>query len=317
MSNISGIRRLVSTHLWAMVPEYMEAMLDVLQLRATGLRLSDDEVAARLAAANHGALGMTTGRPVSPSSGLVAVLPLYGVIAPKASMINQTSGPSGTSCEAFGQAFDAAMGNDQVSAIVIDVDSPGGTITGVPELAAKILSARGTKRIVAVASGMAASAAYWIASAADEVAVTPSGEVGSIGVYTVHSDLSGMMAADGVKQTIVKAGKYKAEGHPSQPLGEETLAAMQERVDEAYGSFITAVAKGRGVAASDVRSGYGQGRIVSASKAKEMGMVDRIATLDDVVSRLGASRGGPKPGAGRRADVERRKLALADADARI
>jgi signal peptide peptidase SppA len=315
MSNIAGIRRMVSTHLWAMVPEYMEAMLDVIQLRASGLRLSDEEIAERIAAANHGALGAAAGRPVPPSSGLVAVLPLYGVIAQRSSMVNQTSGPRGTSTEAFGQAFDVAMGNDQVSALVLDIDSPGGTINGVQELYSKILNARGTKRIVAVASGMAASAAYWIASAADEIAVTPSGEVGSIGVYTVHSDLSGMMAAEGVKQTIVKAGKYKAEGHPSQPLDEGATAAMQERVDEAYGTFVNAVAKGRDVSVSDVRSGYGEGRIVSASKAKELGMVDRIATLDEVIGRLASSRGGAKPG--RRADLERRKLALADSDAAL
>ena len=207
---LAGIRRLVCSQVWAMQPEYLEAILDVLQLRAQGVRATRAEIEQRLAAAKHGALG--NGTRVSPSSGDIAVLPLMGVIAQRASMVQGMSGPSGTGLDQFLASFDAAMADESISAIVLDVDSPGGAIYGVQEAADHIAGARGTKRIIAVANAQMASAAYWLSSAADEVVATPSGEVGSIGVYTVHSDLSAAYGREGVKQTVIKAGKYKAEG---------------------------------------------------------------------------------------------------------
>jgi capsid assembly protease len=324
MRSMDAIRRYVSSTPWAMVPGYLEAMLEVLQLRLEGLRFTETEIADRLARASHGSLGdgaleaafasmKQRGQRVSPSSGAIAVLPLYGVIAQKASMVNQTSGPSGTSTEEFGAAFDAAMNDPSVSAIVLDVDSPGGSINGVPELAAKIANARGSKRIVACATGMAASAAYWIASAADELAASPSADVGSIGVYTVHHDLSAALAQGGVKPTIIRAGKYKAEGHPAEPLSDDARADLQSRVDEAYNWFVGDVAKHRNTTPDAVRDGYGQGRVLSASRAKNAGMIDRVATLDEIVARLGSSKGGPKPGRSRaEAEARARRLALAE-----
>lgn len=308
---LPGIRRLVTSMPWAMLPEYIDAMLDIVMLRAGGVHLSDEEIRTRIAAANH-PLTAATGRSGSANRvGAVAVLPLYGVIAQKAHMVNNISGPGGTSTEAFGQQFDAALADEAVSAIVLDVNSPGGSIDGVVELANKIYNARGQKRIAAVANTTAASAAYWIASAADEFAVTPSGSVGSIGVYTVHADLSGKLEAEGIKTTVVSAGKYKAEGHPSQALSDEGLQALQERVDEAYGMFVGAVAKHRNVAVSDVRSGYGEGRLLSAKKALDAGVVDRIATLDDMVARVSNTRTKPPEGRVSTA-LERERLALHD-----
>jgi ClpP class serine protease len=97
----------------------------------------------------------------------------------------------GTSTEAFGRAFDEAMKNPDVGAIVIDCDSPGGSVSGVPELAAKIFKARGQgKRSSRVANSSMNSAAYWICSAADEIIAAPSADVGSIGVFTMHTDTS-------------------------------------------------------------------------------------------------------------------------------
>jgi signal peptide peptidase SppA len=246
---LDGIRRALATQLWLLHPEFLEAMMDVLVMRANGVRLSDEEITDRIAAAEHGALGAraTGGETVRPAGSAVAVIPIFGVIAHRASMVNSMSGPRGTSVESVRQQFDAALNNEEVGSIVLDVDSPGGSITGVPELARHILGARGTKPIVAIANGMMASAAYWLGSAADEVVVTPSGEAGSIGVYTVHEDLSGMLAAKGVTVNVIKAGKFKAEGHPAAPLSDEAREALQSRVDEAYEMFTDAVGKQRGV----------------------------------------------------------------------
>ncbi|HUS81706.1 MAG TPA: signal peptide peptidase SppA [Dehalococcoidia bacterium] len=231
-------------------------------------------------------------RPMA-RQGSVAVLPLYGVLRQRGpTLTDRLFEGGGTSTDAFAAAFRRMMEDSTVSALVIDIDSPGGSVFGTPELADEILKARGTKPIIAVANSLAASAAYWIASATDEIVATPSSMVGSIGVYTVHMDFSKMDERVGVKFTYVSAGKYKVEGNEDEPLGEEARAAIQEQIDEYYSSFVSAVAKGRGVPVSTVRSGYGEGRILTAKQALKLGMIDRIGTLDATLARFGASMDG-------------------------
>src|SRR5208283_803764 len=117
------------------------------------------------------------------------------------------------------------------------------------------------------ADSLAASAAYWIGSAAGELSVSPSGEVGSIGILSVHADYSRAEDAAGVGVTIVSSGKYKTEGNEHEPLGDTARAALQDRVS-AYGRmFIRAVARNRGASFADVHDGYGEGRVVGASDA--------------------------------------------------
>jgi signal peptide peptidase SppA len=183
-----------------------------------------------------------------------------------------------------------------VKAIVIDVNSPGGAVDGTDELSSMIYAARGTKPIVAHANASANSAAYWIASAADELVVTPGfASIGNIGVRTSHDDMSKAMEMEGVSRTLISAGKYKDEGNPLGPLTEEGRAAIQARVDKAYGSFISAVARNRRVSASTVREGFGQGRSVDGDEAVSMGMADSTATLEETLNRFGASLYAPRP----------------------
>ena len=216
------------------------------------------------------------------------MLPLTGVIMHRANMFSEFSG--GTSTEKFTAAFRQLVADPMIKAIVLDVDSPGGTVAGVEELASEIFKAREQKPIYAVANALAASAAYWIASSATELIVTPSGLVGSIGVYAAHQDISEFAKQAGVKVTLVSAGKYKTEGNEFEPLSDEARAALQARVDEYYGMFVKAVARNRGVSPSDVRGGFGEGRVVGAKQAVALGMADRVATLDETLARLGVSR---------------------------
>lgn len=246
---------------------------------------------------------------VAKVNGSVTVLPVRGLISQRDSIFSQIFG--GTSTERLGAQFDAAMNSDQVKGIVLDIDSPGGTTYGVQELAEKIFQARGQKPIIAVANSLAASAAYWIGSAADKLMVTPGGDVGSIGVYCLHEDWSKADETAGVKTTLVSAGKYKVEANPWEPLSEDARQALQDGVDATYGEFVAAVAKHRGVSSSVVRSGFGQGRTVRSKEAVAEGMADRVASLGKVLDEMGVQRS-----AGLRAeshgdpDVLRRKLKL-------
>jgi len=282
---VSRLHRLIAaaySNCWAIRPDVLRAIIDVLAFQADGGRLSPQEVAQRIG-----------DRKTAPPAGAgVAILPLYGLLGHRMNQVQDTSGPGGTSTEQFGQWFDGMVGDASISAIVIDVDSPGGVVPGTPELAQKIYEARGIKPVVAIASSMAASAAYWIAAAAEEFWVIPSGDVGNIGVYGIHEDCSAMEAESGIKTTIISAGKYKVEGNPHEPLTDEAAKAMQARADSFYDDFTKAISVYRGVDQDQVINGFGEGRIVRAKDAKKQGMVDKVGTLDQLLVRLGAK--GPR-----------------------
>ena len=218
--------------------------------------------------------------------GNVAIIPIRGIITPKASIWSALFG--GAPLNVLGAQFDAAVSDKSIGAIVLDMDSPGGSVFGVHEFAEKIYNARGDKPIVATINSMAASAAYWIAAAADEIVMTRSGEVGSIGVYAVHADESELLKKEGIAVTVLKAGKFKAQGLPHEPLSDDAKAEIQGRIDDYYSLMVTDIAQGRGVTTATIKSSFGQGQIVGAIQAKEMGMVDRIATFEEVITRLTA-----------------------------
>lgn len=277
---------------WAILPEKLQTIADLVILRASGEKLTDEEIRARMG---------VPAAPASRSVGSVAVIPIYGVISQRMNLMSDISG--GTSIEQLTAAYRSALNDPGVSAIVFDVDSPGGAVEGVPELAAEILAGRKTKKTVAVANSFAASAAYWLAASAGEIVVTPSGAVGSIGVFAAHEDMSKALENEGVKVSLVSAGKFKVDGNPYEPLSETARADLQARVDEYYGMFVKAVGKGRSASQESVRGGFGEGRMVIASDAVKQGMADSIGTLDQTLERLGA---GPASRNGRtRAQLER------------
>lgn len=269
----SRIEWLLTNPLWAIVPERLLAI--VAAAKSNEARSSE---AADEARKNY----------VPRVSGSVAMLPMTGLIQQRSSWVLDFFG--GTSTEAFGRAFDAAIASPDIKGVVFDVDSPGGTVYGVDELSKKIFEARGSKPIVAVSNAMAASAAYWLASSAEKLIVTPSGDVGSIGVWMAHVDWSKMEEQMGVKTTLVSAGKYKVEGNPWEPLDDEARIAMQSHVDASYSAFVSAVARNRATTAGAVRGGFGQGRLVQAKEALNEGMVDKVQSLERTLSEMGVTR---------------------------
>ncbi|HLA25210.1 MAG TPA: S49 family peptidase [bacterium] len=279
MSKYPQIIKAISEAPWAILPEKLAVIRELIAFRAEGHRLTDEEIQARI--------GVAPQRQAAVTQGSVAILPLFGVMVPRASLMSDISG--GTSVEGFSAMFAAAVNDPQVDAILLNIDSPGGLTDLVPELAAQIRGARGQKPIVAIANTDAASAAYWVAAQADEVVVTPSGKVGSIGVFAAHEDISAMEEKLGVKTTLVSAGRFKTEMSPFEPLSDEARAALQARVDTVYEMFVNDVAAGRRVTPDAVRGGFGEGRLVTASDALREGMVDGVATLEESVTRLARS----------------------------
>lgn len=269
--------------IWSIDEAKLHELLSVIAHRAAGHTFTAEEIKARI------------GEPESPeqkTQGAVAVIPLRGVIAHRMGTMEESSG--GMSAERFTRMVKAATADTSISAILLDVDSPGGTINGVSEAADAVHAAGKVKQVVAVANGYMASAAFWIGSQAHEIVAVPSlldRSIGSIGVFTVHQDLSAYLEKEGIKVSLIKAGKHKAEANPFEPLSDETRASMQIAVDEAYGQFVRTVARGRGVGVDDVRKGYGQGRALNAEDALAAGMIDKIASFDDTLKRLTGRKG--------------------------
>ena len=272
---------------WALMPERLNAVAAVFARWSSNAPASD-EVMQRIAAdrnAREARRQSNQGNGGGAGNG-IAVLPLYGVVTQRGNMVDDVSGPGSVSTQQFAASLRQALTDESVGQILIDIDSPGGSVYGVAELADEIISARAQKPVIAIANSLAASAAYWIGACASEFYVTPGGEVGSIGVWQAHQDYSKAMDEAGVKTTLISAGKFKVEGNPYTPLDEDAQAFMQSRVDDYYAAFTKAVAKGRGVSIAQVRDGMGQGRVLGAEAALASNMVDGIASLDDVVRKM-------------------------------
>ncbi len=266
---------------WAILPAKLAAIRTLLTLRADGYKVSAEEVQEVMEANRPGE------RVMFAQGSAIAVIPVIGAIVPRGGMLLESSGA--VSVQRITSQFRAALTDPDIAGILFDIDSPGGQVSGIAELSREIFEARGQKPIRAIANGLAASAAYWLASAADELVVTPSGEVGSIGVFAIHQNIAEALKSDGVEVTLISAGQYKTEGNPFEPLSEEALAAAQNRVDEFYAMFTEAVARNRGVNLDTAVNGFGQGRVVGATMAVSQGMADRVGTIDEVVQDLSTS----------------------------
>ena len=272
---------------WALMPERLNAVAAVLARWSHNTPASED-VMQRIAADRSAREVRRQSNQVNGggAGNGIAVLPLYGMVTQRGNMVDDVSGPGSVSTQQFAASLRQALTDESVSQILIDIDSPGGSVYGVAELADEIISARAQKPVIAIANSLAASAAYWIGACASEFYVTPGGEVGSIGVWQAHQDYSKAMDEAGVKTTLISAGKFKVEGNTYTPLDEDAQAFMQSRVDDYYAAFTKAVAKGRGVSIAQVRDGMGQGRVLGAEAAIASNMVDGIASLDDVVRKM-------------------------------
>lgn len=269
---------------WAMMPDRLQTIASVLARWSSG-QSPNDHVQFQI---NTDKVLRTTRKQYASeqSGGGIAVLPLYGIVTQRGNMVDNISGPGATSTEQFSAALRQLLVDDSVSQILIDIDSPGGSVYGVAELADEIFQARAQKPIVAIANSLAASAAYWIGCSANEFYVTPGGEVGSIGVWQAHQDFSKAFDEAGIKTTLISAGDYKVEGNPYAPLDPEAQAFMQSRVDDYYQAFVKAVAKGRGVSNSEVTAGMGQGRVLGAQTAESQRMVDGVTTFERLLGSL-------------------------------
>lgn len=222
-------------------------------------------------------------RELREVKGDIAILRVTGTLTARPSVMSS----GGTSCREISAALDEMIAEPDVSAIVIDMNCPGGQAVGVEELGAKIAEYKKRLPIHCSVNHMAASGGYWLASQCSSISAAPSSTLGSIGVYIKHACDAKAEEMAGYSTTIVTAGRRKAETDSSRPLSAEAMASYEKQCSLLYDKFTAAVASGRGVSKDTVRSeAWGEGAIVVAEEAVSIGMADRIATLEEVVSQL-------------------------------
>jgi signal peptide peptidase SppA len=219
----------------------------------------------------------------------VAVVPIEGIIARRMNLLTRVSG--GASTELIVRDVQSAVADRDVKAIVLDIDSPGGSVDGVQQAADAIYAARSRKPIVALANERMSSAAYWLGSSASEVyAASDTSAVGSIGVVMSHIDTSRREAMSGIKVSEVYSGRYKRIASEHAPLSAEGREYLQAQTDAVYSIFVDQVARNRGVSAATVLSRMADGRVFLGRQAQTAGLIDGIATLDTLVADLAAGR---------------------------
>lgn len=206
----------------------------------------------------------------------IAVLPVVGPLFRYANLFTQVSGAS--SYELLAKDFTQAVENPDVKAIILNIDSPGGEVNGCAEFADMIHEARGVKPIIAYASGDAASGAYWIAAAADEIVVSKTSALGSIGVVGVYRGNKGEDAVE----VVSSQSPYKR----LDPDTDDGRARLQKRIDAMADVFVEAVAKYRGVASSHVQNHYGSGDVFIGDAAVKQGLADRIGSFEKLLSEI-------------------------------
>lgn len=212
----------------------------------------------------------------------VAVIPVYGTLVHRLGTLRPDSGMTGY--DGIRQNYLSALADDAVRAIVLDIDSPGGEVSGAFDLADAIHTSRGKKPVWAILSEGAYSAAYAIASAADRITVPRTGGTGSIGVVWMHVDWSRALDGAGLAVTFVTWGDRKLDGYPELPLSPEARERAQADIDATGELFAATVARNRGLSVDAIRAM--QAATFAGAQGVAVGLADAVQAPDAAFASL-------------------------------
>lgn len=216
--------------------------------------------------------------------GHIAVIDIFGTVTRRANLFSNWSG--GTSTEIAKKEFAKALEDPKIRGILLNVDSPGGSVDGIEDLSRYIVESRGKKPVLAYVDGMMTSAAYWIGSSADRIVSSPTSMIGSIGVVLMHYDLSGRDAKDGIVRSEIYAGRYKRIASDTRPLSDEGRQYLQDLVDRTFAIFVESVGRNRGMSFDQALEAAGESRVYMASEAMGVGLIDELGTFNAAINQL-------------------------------
>lgn len=215
--------------------------------------------------------------------GGVAVIPVLGPLSKNLDLIEMIMGFSST--DQIRAAVEEAASDDAVNEIILRIDSPGGSVSGMAELTDAIFSARDRKTVTAQVDGQAASAGYNIASQASQVFIGREDMVGSIGVRLMLYDFSRMFAEEGIEAVPIDTGEFKSAGAMGTEITENQRADFQRLVDRYMDGFVEAVMRGRGMSEAAVRE-VADGRVFVGQEGVDMGLVDGVQSLRETLQMI-------------------------------
>ncbi|WCR59627.1 MAG: Putative signal peptide peptidase SppA [Wolbachia endosymbiont of Ctenocephalides felis wCfeF] len=210
----------------------------------------------------------------------IAIIRIYGVLTKKTEAFDHILDM--TSYENIHEEIESALEDKSIETILLDIDSPGGEVNGVFDLADFIYSARGKKRIIAIANDDAYSAAYAIASSAEKIFLTRTSGVGSIGVIASHIDQSRFDEKQGIKYTTIFAGSRKNDLNPHEPMTSESLESLQKEVDRLYEMFVQLIARNRNLSIEAIKST--EAGLYFGEKAVEIDLADGVTTFFEFIN---------------------------------
>ncbi len=267
---------------WAILPEKLFELQAIYTRHVHGEAVDLAAIEARL------------GRPLANDqqaytlrAGGVAVLEIAGVISPKANLFTKVSG--GAAASLLQQQMDSMTADPRVVGAVLDWDTPGGNVLGIPALAQSIRRLAAAKPTVSVSTGTMASAGYWAGCAANAVYISGlTDNLGSLGVVATHRYDP---RATQVQTTEIAVGKYKRMASESGPLTAEGEAYIRAQLDEVYRVLINSVAESRNASVEDVLQHMADGRLFIGQQALDAGLADGVATVDDLVEHMATDPG--------------------------
>lgn len=274
---------------WAILPGALQAIADSLGAHMRG-RLAAP-VSSRRAIMDDDQMP-PNGMPMddyemddsTESAENIAVVEVHGILGKHLSSMDTECG--GCDVDEVEEEIEEAMADARCRAVVLDFDSPGGVVTGIPELARRIREWTKTKPIYAFTGSQCCSAAYWLASACSGVFCTVTADVGSIGVYVALVDDTEWWKQEGYKLELVKAGKFKAMGISGQPLAPEERALIQSDVDAVYAMFTSDVRAAR----PGVDDASMQGQTFMGANAVMAGLADEVCGgMDELLQEIAES----------------------------
>ena len=291
---MEGTLRWILDNKWAIVGSALEAIIDVVK--------RSDITSEEVARAIHGtkwqnyidsdghsinpSLLQTSSRPILDGShsvtyeDSVAILPVVGPIFPRANLFTSFSG--GTSLELLAKDFNVALNDDNIETIILNVDSPGGDVTGVSEFSDMLFNAREKKNIISYVYGMGASAALWIASASSKVILGNTAEMGSLGVVAGYVSTKDSDEKKGIKHIEIVSSQ--SPNKRPDVTTNEGRAQIQKLVDDVADVFVATVARNRGISSEEVLSKFGQGKMFVGQESVDRGLADGLGSLEGLIN---------------------------------
>jgi signal peptide peptidase SppA len=251
-----------------------------------GIWLASEQALGRLEAASAGAIeGDMPNMDVEenrPRADNVAVVPVHGALSRSPNHLARMLGMA-TSTVRLEETFRELKADASVDKVVLDVDSPGGKPTGIPEATDALRDLASEKEVASVATGQMASAAYWLGSAANRIYATEAAHVGSIGVRAVLINQAGRLEEEGFEVKVIRTSEMKARPNAVEQFTEKGVSVIEERAERLHSKFVSALSENLDISEETVEEDFADGRVHLGEQAAEIGLVDEVASLHDVI----------------------------------